>query len=279
MMTVPQDVSPAEAMAGNRDHWDEVTPLHARSKFYDVDGFLAGRETLDALVLAEVGPVAGKSLLHLQCHFGLDSLSWARHGARVTGVDFSNAAIVLARDLARRTGLDARFVESNVFELPGKLDEQFDVVFTSYGVLCWLPDLAAWGRVIAQHLRPDGFCYVADLHPLAAIFADHDGVNRLEVARSYFHRDAPDRWEGGGDYAEPDTEVVAASYEWRHSLADITGALLDAGLHLEFLHEFPVCAWRALPFMVAGDDGWWRLRPEDPSLPLTFTLRARKPSH
>lgn len=278
MASARHELSHEDALAGNRAHWDEVTPLHARSAFYDVDGFLAGRETLDALVLDEVGDVAGKSLLHLQCHFGLDTLSWARHGARVTGVDFSGAAIALARDLARRAGLDARFIESNLYDLPGRLDRRFDTVFTSYGVLCWLPDLAAWGAIIAQHLKPGGFFYIAEDHPFTAIFDNEAGATGLEATGSYFHRAEAACWNDGLDYADPEATVTTATYEWRHGVADILGALLDAGLLLEFFHEFPVAAWRRFPFMTRDGDGWWRLGPDFPDLPLTFTLRARKPA-
>src|SRR5512136_2825848 len=140
--------------------------IHVRSPFYDVAGFKAGKNSLKSVELAEVGDVGGKRLLHLQCHFGMDTLSWARLGARVTGVDYAPQAIDLARELAREAGLEADFICASIYDLPERLTGTFDIVFTSYGVLCWLPDLPAWGRVIAHFLRPGGIFYIADGHPI-----------------------------------------------------------------------------------------------------------------
>ena len=154
----------------NRRNWNERTPVHAASDFYDVEGFKAGRITLRDLERREVGEVSGKTLLHLQCHFGLDTMSWARLGAKPTGVDFSDAAIDLARSLNDELGLGVRFIHSNIYDLPGVLDEQFDIVFTSYGVLCWLPDLDDWARVASNHLKPGGVFYIAEFHPLMGTY-------------------------------------------------------------------------------------------------------------
>ena len=149
----------------NRRNWNERTPVHVASDFYDVEGFKAGRITLSDLEREGVGDARGRSLLHLQCHFGLDTLSWARLGARVTGVDLSDDAIATARRLNAELGLDARFIRANVFDLPEVLDEEFDVVYTAMGVLVWLPDLTAWARVVARHLKPGGLFYLLETHP------------------------------------------------------------------------------------------------------------------
>src|SRR4029077_16887688 len=138
----------------NRGHWDEATAIHARGNVYGTEDFKAGRCQLHRIEVEELGDVAGKTLLHLQCHFGLGTLSWARRGAIVTGVDFSPKAIALARSLAAELGIDARFVESNVYDLPAALSGHFDVVFCSYGVLCWLPDLTRWAEIVARYLGP-----------------------------------------------------------------------------------------------------------------------------
>jgi len=148
----------SEFERADQSNWNRLAPLHARSVFYDVAGFKAGRCTLMPTEREELGDVAGKSLLHLQCHFGMDTLSWARLGARVTGVDYAENAIELARELSRETGLKAAFVCASIYDLPERMSGQFDIVFTSYGVLCWLPDLPAWGQVIAHFLRPGGIC-------------------------------------------------------------------------------------------------------------------------
>src|SRR5262245_17112552 len=156
-----------DAIDLNRAHWDEVVPLHVASEFYDVASFRAGRSTLLPVELREVGDVRGKTLLHLQCHFGMDTLSWAREGATVTGADFSGPAIEVARGLSAELGIPARFVESDVYSLPEVLDEPFDIVFASYGVLCWLPDFPAWARIAASFLNPGGVFYLLDGHGIS----------------------------------------------------------------------------------------------------------------
>jgi SAM-dependent methyltransferase len=260
----------------DRENWNRLALLHARSDFYDVAGFKAGKLSLQSLEREEVGDVAGKSLLHLQCHFGMDTLSWARLGARVTGVDYAPNAIALARDLSREIGVPGDFVCCSIYDLPHHLSGQFDIVFTSYGVLCWLPDLTRWGHVIDHFLKPGGFFYIADGHPLANIFYNEPDATELRIAYPYFHRDTPEAYETQGSYATADDRCYTG-YEWSHSLSDVVNALLNAGLRLEFLHEFPFGFYQHLPFMVQGPDGRWRLPEHGESVPLIFSLKAVKP--
>ena len=160
-----------QRLLANRQNWNERTPVHAASDFYDVAGFKAGRITLTDIERGEVGDVSGKTLLHLQCHFGLDTMSWARLGATATGVDFSEAAIDLARSLNDELRLNTRFIRSDVYGLPDVLDEEFDVVFTSYGVLVWLPDLDRWARTIRRMLRSGGTFYLVEFHPFPHLYS------------------------------------------------------------------------------------------------------------
>jgi SAM-dependent methyltransferase len=272
-----------EYMAANRALWDEWTAIHARSEFYDVEGWKAGRRPLRDFVLDEVGDVAGKDLLHLQCHFGLDTLSWARRGARVTGADFSERAIALARSLAAETGLDARFVQSDVLELDRALDGDFEVVFTSFGVLWWLPDLTRWARVVARFVRPGGMFYLAELHPFAQVLDDW-GVTEPRLRYPYFPSPEPLAFPTQGSYADPDAKVEQpVEYGWPHSIGEIVTVLAEAGLRIEFLHELPFTVFQAVPFMVESEDRdgprSWRLpEPWDGKLPLIFSLKATKPA-
>jgi 2-polyprenyl-3-methyl-5-hydroxy-6-metoxy-1,4-benzoquinol methylase len=215
--------------ATNQRLWDELAPLHAASEYYDVDSFLEGKDTLTEVEVAEVGDVRGKRLLHLMCHFGLDTLSWARRGANVTGVDFSESAIAIARDLAQRTGLDATFHCGDVLRAADELDDTFDVVFLSRGVIMWLTDLNALATTCAQLLRPRGTFYLYEIHPLVTTGQG-----------SYFHSRDPAVVVKDGSYAVSDPGMAhQESHEWQHPIGDVVSALLGAGIRLEFLHEFP----------------------------------------
>ncbi|HEU5370711.1 MAG TPA: class I SAM-dependent methyltransferase [Ktedonobacterales bacterium] len=256
--------------------WNEITPVHARSAFYDLDGFKRGKSTLRPFEIEELGVVAGKSLLHLQCHFGMDTLSWARLGASVTGVDFSDVAIALAQSLAEELGLDARFVCSNVYDLSENLSGQFDIVYTGIGAICWLQDLTRWAEIIAQCLKPGGTFYIYEGHPFTAMFENEQGTTTYRVAYPYFQGPEPLRFEPTGDYAEPGFVGTHTSYEWIHSISTIINALLRAGLRIEFLNEFAHCDWQFFPFMRQGADGLWRLPEGYIQLPMMFSLKATK---
>jgi len=259
---------------GNLDLWNELTPIHARSAFYDVEGFKKGRCTLKSIELEELGDVSGKSLLHLQCHFGLDTLSWARLGAKVTGVDFSDESITLARSLSKELGIKANFICSDIYDLPKVLNKKFDIVYTSAGILCWLPDLKKWAGVIALFLKPGGFFYIFEEHPFTVVFDNSAGVTELKVTQSYFHAAEPVAWEVTGSYTGEKTDRPHTSYEWTHSMGDILNALMSSGLKIEFVHEFPLCVWRRFPFMEQDKAGWWRIKGD--KIPLAFSLKATK---
>ena len=264
-----------ERLAANRENWNERTPVHAASAFYDVSGFKAGRNTLKHIERAEVGDVTGKTLLHLQCHFGLDTMSWARLGARATGVDFAKAAIDVARELDAEAGTNARFIHADVYSLPDVLAEEFDIVFTSYGVLVWLPDLNRWADVIAHHLKPGGTFHMVEFHPVLTTL-EPDATGDIRPHYSYFCQEL---YLAGGEPSYAGTEKIASpTYEWQHSLGEIVTALADAGLRLDLLHEFPYCQYQALPNMVQGADGWWRFPEHNDSIPQMFSIRATKPS-
>jgi SAM-dependent methyltransferase len=263
-----------EAEKGNRAHWDELARVHEGA--YRYEKLLAGGHLLDEVQVAEVGDVAGRSLLHLQCHIGTDTLSWARLGASVTGVDISPVSLEVAERLAEKCGLQARFIESSVYDLPGKLKETFDIVYTSVGVLCWLSDLKEWARLIRAFLKPGGVFYILESHPFMHVFDDES--EGLVVRYGYFHRRDPDNWPGDyPDYADGDYMVQSPSWEWQWSLGDIMNALIGAGLELEFLREHRWISWKALPSMVECDDGKWEFPEQLDMIPLMFSIRARAP--
>ncbi len=267
-----------EYAEANRRHWDEVVPIHARSALYDVEGFKSGQSRLKPVELAELGDVREKTLLHLQCQFGLDTLSWAREGAIVTGVDYSSVAIEAARALAAETGIEARFIESDVLRLPEKLDGTFDIVFTSYGALNWLRDMDAWAGVAAHFVRPGGTLYLAEFHPFASVFDDRPGVTGLRVHYPYFASGEPIRSDDDGTYTDRSEKIEnRTTYDWPHPISEVLTAIIDAGLRIEFLHEFPVTPYEFHPAMEPAGDNLMRLTEHDGCVPLIYTFKALKP--
>jgi SAM-dependent methyltransferase len=269
------------ALRANRDLWDAWTKINFGSAFYDVASFRNGERPvrLADYELDEVGPVEGKTLLHLQCHFGLDSLSWARVGAIVTGADFSPEGVATARALAAELDIPATFVIANLYDLPDELNGQFDVVYTSNGVLGWLPDIAGWARVVAHFVKPGGFFYVTEIHPVAQVFENEDvQPGELRLTYPYWSHREPLTFEVHGSYADPSAPTDGlVEHGWDHSLGEIVSALIDAGLRIEFLHEFDFANW-PIDFLVEGDDGCWRMPPGTAGqLPLFFSLKASKP--
>ncbi len=257
----------------NRAWWDERTPRHVTSAFYDVEGFRAGRSDLRPFEVEEMGDVAGRELVHLQCHFGLDTLSWARIGAHVTGLDFSHPAIDAARALTDELGMDAAFVVSDVYDAPQTLARTFDIVYTGIGALCWLPDIPRWASVVRDLLRPGGVLYLVETHPMSDVLGDEDLVARFP----YFHDEAI-REDSPGTYAMSDGPPFATNttLSWIHPLSRVMGALLAAGFAIELFAEHPFTVFGRWPFMHRAADGRYWLPDEMPTLPLLYSLRARR---
>ncbi len=262
----------------NKRRWDALAARHGQGQdtYYDVEGFLAGGSTLNdrvvAEVLAAVGDVDGLDVLHLQCHFGLDTLSWARRGARVTGVDFSAVAVARARQLAAQAGLAADFVESDVLGLPGSLAERFDVVFASYGVLCWISSAQAWMRSAASCLRPGGALVLIEIHPLVGMVESTQPL----VPDFPYAGEQPHTFTSESSYAVGGLDASASqSVQWPHGLGEVVTAAATAGLRVESLTE-----WfdeDQDPKLVAGDDGRVRFPFGSEYLPTSYGLRARRP--
>jgi SAM-dependent methyltransferase len=269
-------------LKANLASWDEAVGLHVDSELYDVAGFKTGKTSLGEIELSELGPFVGDgtTLLHLQCHFGLDTLSWARRGAVVTGADFSGEGIRTARALADEVGLSARatFVQSDVEHLPDVLSGQFDVVFTSWGALIWLGDLERWAEVVDHFLKPGGTLYVAEFHPYAFLLAEDSTPDSLRVGFPYFMYGVPAKWDESSDYADPEaTPEHTVTFEWLHGFAEIVDPLLQRGLRLDFLHELPYTTpGLPFPFLEKDERGMLRVKGHHEDFPLTFTLKMTK---
>jgi SAM-dependent methyltransferase len=272
---------PTDALADNRRLWEAWTKIHVDSEFYDVPSFVDGRNPirLRDYELEEVGDVHGRTLLHLQCHFGMDTLSWARLGARVTGVDFSPSAIAAARSLAEQVGIDARFIESDVYSLSDKLDDQFDIVYTSRGVLGWLPDMDRWAAVAARHVKPGGFLYVAEGHPVSMVLDDENVTpGELRLKYPYWQHPEPITFDVKGSYADRSANTEGLiEHGWNQSLGEIVTAVASAGLRIESLREFDFAEWD-MGYTEPAEDGRWRIPGPQGRLPLFFTLKASRPA-
>jgi len=265
-----------QAEQTNRALWDEVAPVHYKA-YQEVEILRGGGSALDEIELSEIGDATGKTLLHLQCHIGTDTLSWARQGAIVTGVDFSPESLAHARRLSEELGLPATFVQSNIYDLRAALDGQFDIVYTSRGVLCWLRDLDEWARIIAHFLKPGGIFYIMESHPISNVF-EEGKPGELSIANRYFHQAEPSLWdENYPDYADGKYIPQHPSYEWEWSLSEIFNAVLKAGLVIESFNEYERIFFKRFPGMQADPDGWYTLPQYTGKLPLLFTLKARQP--
>ncbi len=265
----------------NRARWDELVGIHLAPGGYDVASLRAGRSRLDPLVESELGPVAGLRLLHLQCHFGWDTLTLARQGAEVVGLDFSSEAIKAADMLSEELGLAgrARFVAADVYDAPAVIDEPaaFDRVLVTWGAINWLPDIGRWAQVVAHFLKPGGYLYLAEQHPAAFVFDDHtastDGRPGFFVP--YFQA-GPFTIDNVPDYMNPDAKLRnTTEHVFQHTLGSIVTALSSAGLGLAWLREHNWIAWRMFRVLIPDGTGWrW---PDKPWLPLSFSLIAQRP--
>jgi SAM-dependent methyltransferase len=265
----------------NRANWDERAPLHAASPGYAVERYFADPEHLSHVVRFDrprLGDIRGLRGVHLQCHIGTDTISLARLGARMTGLDFSSAAVAQARSIAERAGAEVDYVRSEVSTALEVLPRAcFDLVYTGVGALCWLPEIRPWARVVAGLLRPGGRLFLREAHPMLWAI-DEMQAKRLEVAYPYFETAEPLVYEEDTTYVEtPHRLTNAMTHSWNHGLGEIVSALLAQGLTLTMLEEHDSVPWLALPGrMVVDEEGEWRLAEHRERLPLTYTLQAVK---
>ena len=267
--------------AVNRANWDERVPIHLAAPSYDLGPLRAGKGRLHPIEEAELRPVAGLRVLHLQCHFGRDTLTLAQRGAEVVGLDFSGPAIRTARELAAEIGLAdrARFVEADLYDAPAAIREPgaFDLVFVTWGAIYWLPDIRRWAEIVAFFLKPGGTLYLAEGHPSALVFDDTapkcGGLPGWFAP--YFDRSAL-VYEDPSDYADPNAQLSnPRTYSWMHPIGEIVTSVIAAGMTLKWLHEHDQVPWRMFEMLVEGEDGMYRW-PKEPWLPLAFSLRAER---
>lgn len=275
-----------EYREANLANWNDRVPIHAASQTYDLDRFRAGRDDISTVVDFDrhsIGDVAGKRLLHLQCHIGTDTVSWGRLGATVTGYDFSEPAIEQARVLAERMELgDARFVVGEFYDAPQVLaGERFDVVYTGVGALCWLPDIRRWAEVVERLLEPGGVLLIREAHPVLWAL-DHDREDdELVLAVPYFETREPLRWDDTETYTETGEAVEhATTYEWNHGIGEILTSVLDVGLRIRRFEEHRHLEWQAWHlFQEESDTGRYVLPAHlRDRVPLSYTLVAEKPA-
>jgi SAM-dependent methyltransferase len=272
-----------EHAAVNLAQWDERAPAHAASPDYHLDDFVCDPDYISDVVrfdLPRLGDVRGLRGVHLQCHIGTDTISLARLGAGMTGLDFSAAAITAARALAERCETPAQFVVSDVHDAADVLGRgAYDLVFTGIGALCWIPDIRRWAGVVADLLAPGGRLFLREGHPMLWSLADPDVTGTLRVEHPYFEQAEPTRWDEGGTYVQTDVEFAHnVSYEWNHGLGEIVTALLDHGLRVTGLVEHDSIPWDGLPGLMGPvGGGEMRLLDRPERLAASYTLQATRP--
>lgn len=263
----------------NRKNWNDRVPVHLEAWGYSMAKFVEDPNYIaDGVEIqrSELGSVEGKSLLHLQCQLGTDALSWARLGASVTGMDFSERAIAAAKKLFEDCNTPGRFFVAELYESRSVLDEQFDIVYTGGGALIWLPDIKGWAKVMSAFLKPGGTFYINDFHPvmLSLDLGRDDGL--LSITRNYFETDEPESIDEATSYAGSGVISNTRHFNWNHGIGEITTALIDAGLRIEFVREFQFVGYQGVPALEKPDEDWWRLPDHRERLPLAFSIRAVK---
>jgi len=255
----------------NKDTWNKKVKAHSEGDFYNLKKFKKGASSLNDYEKHALPNVKGKSLLHLQCHFGQDTLSWSRLGAKCTGVDLSDQGIKLAESLNKELNLDAKFVCCNVLDTSDYIKETFDIVYTSYGVIGWLPDLKPWGKMIAKSLNKGGVFYMVEFHPIVWMFDYLEGKPIMKYG--YMQEDVIYE-EFEGTYANTDSKMMSKEYGWNHGLSEVVNALIEAGLQIEYLNEYEESPYNVLPDLVKTKSGNYVTKEK--LYPLIFEIKATK---
>jgi SAM-dependent methyltransferase len=260
-----------EYFDANKQGWNKRTAIHKGSSFYDVASFKDGKSSLNKIELEEVGDVTGKSLLHLQCHFGMDTLSWARKGAIVTGIDFSDEAIKLAKELSNELQINASFFCCNLYDTLRFVNSQFDIVFTSYGVIGWLPDLDKWAAIISKSLKPNGIFYMIEFHPVVWMMDEN-----FQYLKYPYHNATVIEEEQTGSYTDKNAPIHYKEYSWNHSLSEVLNALIKHGLRIQFFNEFNFSCYNCFNNLIQGEDGFWRVKGLEDKIPMMYSIKAIK---
>ena len=255
----------------NRNTWNEKVAIHSRSEMYDLEAFKKGKSSLKSYEIKALGDVKGKSVLHLQCHFGQDTLSWSRKGATCVGVDISDDGISLAKSLNQELKLGAKFVRCNVLDTSKYIQDTFDIVFTSYGVIGWLPDLKPWGRMIAERLKTGGTFYMVEFHPIVWMFDYLEGQPTIKYG--YMQEEAIYE-EYEGTYANQESKMISKEYGWNHGLSEVVNALIEAGLQIAYLNEYDESPYDVLPDLIESTSG--NFVTKEKLYPLIFEIKAIK---
>ncbi|MDY2587022.1 methyltransferase domain-containing protein [Winogradskyella aquimaris] len=255
----------------NKETWNKKVAIHAESNMYELEAFKAGKSSLMQYELEALGNVNGKSLLHLQCHFGQDTLSWARMGAECFGVDLSDEGIKLAKQLNDKLQLDAKFVCCNVLDTSKHISKRFDIVYTSYGVIGWLPDLKPWAKMITERLKVGGTFYMVEFHPILWMF---DYVDSKPKLKYHYSQDEVIYEEYQGTYANPSSKIVSKEYGWNHGLSEVVNALIEAGLEIDYLNEHDESPYDVFPDLVKTEAGMYKMKNQ--LFPMIFELKATK---
>ena len=255
----------------NRNSWNNLIDIHLNSDFYDVEGFLQGTTSLNSIELELLGNLEGKRILHLQCHFGQDSIALSRLGAKVTGVDLSDKAIESARQLASDAQEDVTFICCDIYDLPNLLTDQFDLVFTSYGTIGWLPDLKAWAKIISQFLKANGQFVFVEFHPVVWMFDDN--FERIEYA--YFNT-GPIVESHSGTYANKNAEITQSYVMWNHSISEVMNTLIQEGLRIDSFEEFDYSPYNCFNNTVEIAPKQFRIKQLDNKIPMVYSIVAAK---
>jgi len=257
-------------IAINKKAWNDKTEVHFNSEFYENEAFLEGKNSLNSIELDLLGDLKGKTVLHLQCHFGQDTISLARLGAKVTGVDFSEKAIERAQQIAQETKSDATFICCDIYDLPKHLNEEFDLVFTSYGTIGWLPDLDKWANIISQYLKPNGTFVFVEFHPVVWMFDD----NFEKVQYNYFNSEAIIETESG-TYADKTAEITHELVTWNHSLSEVIQCLINKGLEIKSFDEYDYSPYNCFNHTVEVEPNKFRIVHLENKIPLLYSLVAK----
>lgn len=255
----------------NRQSWNHRTDTHLKSEFYDLDGFLNGKTSLNEIELNLFDDLKGKTILHLQCHFGQDSISLSRLGADVTGVDLSDKAIESAKQIAKNTNSNAKFICCDIYDLPNHLDEKFDIVFTSYGTIGWLPDLDKWAKVVSKYLNPNGQFVFVEFHPVVWMFDD----NFDKIGYRYFNSGAILETESG-TYADKNADITQSYVVWNHSISEVLNSLIKNELEIKSMDEFDYSPYNCFNNTIEFEPRKYRIKHLDDKIPMVYSITAKR---